>query len=353
MAVEAIAFVEHFALAFVGVVLVVQSIRLLQSRSVLGRLPVVAALVAGIAACAQLPFVWVGGETQELAHEAAEAVFGMGVAISVLTSGIALFLHNARMASRVEALERVHQARTQFMSAVAHELNNPITPLVLQLHMLREGTLGPVSEAQGKALATMDRSLKRLTALVHDFLEAARLEAQRFKLERAPLDLADEITAAMEEARPAAVEAGLILRIDGTRALRVEADPHRLAQILANLLGNAVKFTPRGGIIEATWQMEDGHAIVRVRDSGVGLRPDQIERLFQPFSQVHDTTTQTKGGTGLGLFISRGIVEAHGGRMWCESTGPGHGCTFCFTLPLAAPPAADVARATTGTNAAR
>jgi signal transduction histidine kinase len=117
----------------------------------------------------------------------------------------------------------------------------------------------------------------------------------------------------------------------------VVAYPSRIAQVLFNLVSNAVKFTPRGGRIEVRTSLRAGEVVVEVADTGLGLTPEQESRLFQPFSRVHAETHAARG-TGLGLYITKGIVEQHGGRLWCHSDGPGLGTTFSFSLPAGAAP---------------
>jgi signal transduction histidine kinase len=125
----------------------------------------------------------------------------------------------------------------------------------------------------------------------------------------------------------------IALHVHADDGLRVRADPKRILQVLFNLLGNAMKFTPEGGRIDVDAHTVDGHVEVSVKDTGPGLTQEQISRLFLPFSQVHDTEHTTFGGTGLGLYISRGIAEQHAGTLSCESAGPGQGSRFTFALP--------------------
>jgi signal transduction histidine kinase len=134
----------------------------------------------------------------------------------------------------------------------------------------------------------------------------------------------------------AAAQRQVTLSWAGAKQAPLEADAGRLTQVLFNLVSNAVKFTPAGGHVQVEVEADGGAVRVCVRDSGAGLTAEQMGRLFQPFSQVHDGSF---GGTGLGLYISKGIVELHGGRIWCQSDGPGLGSSFAFEIPLAAPSA--------------
>jgi signal transduction histidine kinase len=166
-------------------------------------------------------------------------------------------------------------------------------------------------------------------------MEGARLQASRLGIRRQSMDLNTIVLEVSESFRAQSKTRGVGLSTHLNQRLVVNADPARLSQVLYNLLSNALKFTPVAGHVGVETDAEAGFAIVRVRDTGVGLTPPQILKLFQPFSQVHDTMQTTRPGTGLGLYISRGIVELHDGRIWAESLGPNQGCTFVFAIPLA------------------
>ena len=152
------------------------------------------------------------------------------------------------------------------------------------------------------------------------------------------LDLRDVVMQSVENYLAPAGAAGVTLRLghpDSTPSLPVVADPSRLGQVFDNLLSNAVKFTPRGGTIRIDARADAAHAEVTVRDDGMGMRPQDLGRLFMPFSQVHDTMQRNSPGTGLGLYVSRGIMEAHGGTILAASDGLGKGSTFTVRIPLA------------------
>ncbi len=246
----------------------------------------------------------------------------------------------------VERLQEISRFRSNLLNAASHELKTPITPLKLQLHLLKSGRLGELAPRQERAVGILDRNLSRLEQLVSDVLDVAHLESGRLILRSRPLDLNPMIFEAVETFDEGAREAGVTLDAHLHGSIWVKADPSRISQVLNNLLSNALKFTPRGGRILVRSGLADGEegldAWVRVEDTGIGLAPDQIKRLFQPFSQVHDMMQTSQPGTGLGLYISRGIVERHGGVIACESGGRGLGTTFRFTLPRASaepPPA--------------
>jgi signal transduction histidine kinase len=258
-----------------------------------------------------------------------------------LASRAALAVDNARLytqaqAGRVgaeEANERLRdldRMKTQFINTVSHELRTPLTPLELQLELLR---MRPHDERTQRAVDIIGRNVRRLTELVSDLGDVARLQSGKLAVKRVPMDLAQAAREAVESFEEPARQAGIKLSLHAPAGLAVQADPQRMTQVLYNLLTNAMKFTPKGGRIEVEVQARPGAAEVRVRDTGVGLTREQQARLFQPFSQVHETMHRTRSGTGLGLYICKGLVEQHQGTMGVESAGPGKGSTFWFRVP--------------------
>jgi signal transduction histidine kinase len=236
----------------------------------------------------------------------------------------------------VEALRRQQEFKNNFINAAAHELNTPLTPINIYLRVL--GRSKGLDAKQQEALSVLDRNFKRFGRLVGDLLDAARIQSDRLAMTHAPIDLAREVLdEALASFHAAAKDAGIQLTGDIPKDLQVTGDAQRLTQVVYNLLNNALKFTPEGGRVELLARRDDGHVLVTVRDSGTGLTSQQIERLFQPFSQVHEHQQTTLSGTGLGLYLSRALVEKHGGEIWCESDGPGKGSSFHFRLPLGSP----------------
>lgn len=234
---------------------------------------------------------------------------------------------------QIEKLQEVNALKTQLLNMASHELNTPIAALRLQIHMLKMGGALEQDPRKAKAITLLDRNVDRLATLVKDVLDVARMQSGQLKVRREHVDLKALVEEASELYAQPYIEKGVNLSV-GSPPVNAIADPQRITQVLVNLLSNALKFTPAGGTVRVVVEEDTDMAMVRVIDSGKGLTREQIDRLFQPFSQVHDTATETKGGTGLGLHISRGLIEQHGGRIWCESDGPGTGTTFAFTLPL-------------------
>lgn len=258
---------------------------------------------------------------------------------------VVLILENVTSRVQAEADLRAVNARlrdldllkTQLINTASHELRTPLTPIALQLALLQSADFGPLNERQRKAVQVLDRNTQRLNLLVQDMLDVARLQGGRLVVQRDPMDLAPVLREAHESFQEAARRADVALDLALEGDLTLEADGQRVSQVLYNLLANALKFTPAGGRVAVAARRAGSEVVVEVCDTGVGLAQDQIARLFQPFSQVHDPTQRTRGGTGLGLYISRGIVEQHGGRIWAASDGPGKGAAFAFALPAPAP----------------
>lgn len=247
-------------------------------------------------------------------------------------------LHDAeeelqRSQALIEELRTTSRTKSQFMSNAAHELFTPLTPLRIQLHLLLNGSAGTFTPEQANALAILDRSLDRLTRLVQDVLDSARLQSHGLRLERMPCDLSQLAAAAVQDFKSSAERAGITLDSRLAESAKVDGDARRLTQVIVNLVSNALKYTPRGGTVTVQTHVANGLAIFRVTDTGPGLAPDQIERLFQPFTQLHGGNAANS--SGLGLYVSHGLIALHGGQLWCESAGPDHGSTFVFSLASA------------------
>ncbi|MBI3977676.1 MAG: sensor histidine kinase [Chloroflexi bacterium] len=243
----------------------------------------------------------------------------------------------ALVAARREAEVRLREAqeerrrREMFTSAVGHDLKNLMTPILgtTQL-LLRRGQ--QLSEEDQRLLSTVHSQALNLNRLVADLLDVSRIEAGRFAVEREPTDLA-ALSRRIVEAQQTTTARHRI-RLEAPKALAGRWDPDRLAQVLTNLLGNAVKYSPDGGEILVRIGEQEGQTTVCVCDQGIGLSPEEIPLLFQPYSRLY--RERQVRGLGLGLYITSVIVEAHGGRIWAESAGQGKGAAFCFALPRSA-----------------
>jgi signal transduction histidine kinase len=219
-------------------------------------------------------------------------------------------------------------ARDELLGIVAHDLRNPLGAITMRASMLRNEA---DSENTRQQAASIENVAMRMSYLIKTMLDVVTMEAGRFSLMRARCDIADLVREAMELFEPLAATKQVRLEtIIKDAGLVTHADRERLLQVLSNLVGNALKFTPQGGQVTITVERAGEEARLGVLDTGVGIARDHLPRIFDRFWK-HDTPGVK--GTGLGLFIAKGIVEAHGGRMWVESE-PGHGARFYFTLAL-------------------
>ncbi|MGB9300485.1 MAG: ATP-binding protein, partial [Anaerolineae bacterium] len=233
--------------------------------------------------------------------------------------------------------KNLEEMKSQFIATVSHDLRTPLASIMGFSEMLMEGSPGPLTETQEEFLGIIFESSQRQLALVNDLLDISKLEAGRLQLEMETVHLPELIWGVMEGIRPLAEKKGVTLKMDVNDGLpRTEGDPRRLERILSNLLSNAVKFTPEGGSVEvAAWQ-DDGHLKIRVSDTGLGIPPEDLPNLFQPFHRGRNVTKKAIEGTGLGLTIVKALVEAHKGTIEVQSELD-KGTTLQFTLPLSRP----------------
>ena len=233
-------------------------------------------------------------------------------------------------------LEEADHRKDEFLAMLAHELRNPLAPLRNALHIVRQR--GPDRRAVTRhALDLMDRQVGHLVRLVDDLLDVSRITRGKVELRKEAIDLAEAATRAVESARPLIDARRHRLTYEGPPApVRVEADPVRLTQVIGNLLTNAAKYTDEGGRITLTVGWEAGEAVVRVRDTGVGIAPEMLPRVFDLFTQVERTLDRAQGGLGIGLTLVRSLVELHGGSVQAFSGGVGAGSEFVVRLPARA-----------------
>ncbi|HET7231841.1 MAG TPA: PAS domain-containing sensor histidine kinase [Longimicrobium sp.] len=242
-------------------------------------------------------------------------------------------LREAELA-RAEA-ERASRAKSEFLAVMSHELRTPLNAIGGYAELMEMGIRGPVSDAQRNDLERIQQSQRHLLGLINEVLNYARLEsgAVPFQIEDVPLGPA--VADALALVEPQAVARGLaISAAPVAAALRVRTDADKLRQILLNLLSNAVKFTEPGGRVDVECQDEAGRVLLRVRDTGVGIREEHLAQIFEPFVQVDQRLTRPHEGVGLGLAISRDLARATGGDLTAESV-PGQGSTFTLALPRA------------------
>lgn len=231
------------------------------------------------------------------------------------------------------ALEQTERRRVELVGDVAHELRTPITTLTGYLEGLLDGVVEPSPETWAK----LHTESLRLRRLVDDLQELSRAEARQIPLHAKSISPASIIGVAQERVESQYAEKGLELDIGALTGLPdVSADPDRAVQALTNLLTNALRYTPSPGRVEITVTREGNMLAFHVRDTGVGIAPENLPRVFERFYRVEKSRTRALGGTGIGLTISKALVEAMRGTMRAESAGLGKGSMFTFTLPIAA-----------------
>ncbi len=230
------------------------------------------------------------------------------------------------------ALERLERTRRDLVADVAHELRTPLAGLAGYLEGLVDGVLEPSPEV----LDRMQREVWRLQRLVEDLQELSRVEAGQVPLRVRTVSVRELLEPVLARLAPQFQEKGIPLAVEIPPELPpVRADPDRIAQVLTNLLGNALQYTPPGGRVVVRAGPANGAVTISVADTGIGIPQEHLPHVFDRFYRVDRSRSRSGGGTGIGLTIARGLVELHGGRIWAESPGPGRGSTFRFTLPAA------------------
>jgi signal transduction histidine kinase len=240
----------------------------------------------------------------------------------------------ARDRNRAADLAEADRRKDEFLALLGHELRNPLAPVRNALQILRLRGDDPATREWARGL--MERQVGLLTRLVDDLLEVSRITRGKIKLERVQLDLAAVVRDTVQDNRPALEAAGLRVQpeVPG-EPVWVVGDPARLAQVLGNLLHNAGKFTEAGGEVTVRLTTAAGRAEVAVRDTGIGIEPDMLGRIFEAFAQADAGLSRSRGGLGLGLALVKRLVERHGGGVRASSAGRGRGTEIAFWLPLA------------------
>ena len=228
------------------------------------------------------------------------------------------------------------QHKSDFLANMSHELRTPLNAIVGFSQVLKQKLFGPVNEKQDEYLDDILSSADHLLALINDILDLSKVEAGQVDLEMGLFSLREALERGVVMVRERATRNGVQveLRLDPEVDL-LQGDERRIRQVVFNLLSNAVKFTPQGGRVDVSAVRQDGEVLVAVSDTGPGIPADDQARIFEEFQQARDTNGERPEGTGLGLALSRSLVELHGGRIWVESE-PGKGSTFTFTLPVGA-----------------
>jgi PAS domain S-box-containing protein len=249
----------------------------------------------------------------------------------------------AALQSAKEAADVANRAKSDFLAKMSHELRTPLNSIIGFSEILESDGVGPLNDKQKRYVANVLLSGRNLLQLINDILDLSKVEAGRMELMLEPFEVGDALAGAREMVAPLAAKKRLAMELTLLReTLPVQADQAKVKQVMFNLLSNAIKFTPEGGRIAVTARLlpaagngnGDRQVEIAVSDTGIGIAPEHLERIFMEFEQVGAESRQNHQGTGLGLALTRKLIELHGGRVWVESE-PGKGSTFRFTLPSA------------------
>jgi signal transduction histidine kinase/DNA-binding response OmpR family regulator len=251
--------------------------------------------------------------------------------LTLFASQAAIAIHNARVFEKIKELDRM---KSDFVAVVSHELRTPLTSIKGSLEILADERYFQVSEQQAELLEICRANVDRLESLINDILDFSKLESSRLSTNMALTDLGRVLrnAAASLETMVKSRKQRLVVEIPEEMPTML-VDEMRIVQVVNNLVSNAMKFSEEGTTITLRAEALPDGVVVSIQDQGVGIAPENLDKLFQKFSQVDSSSTRKAGGTGLGLIISKGIVEEHGGRIWVESE-VGKGSTFSFWLPL-------------------
>jgi signal transduction histidine kinase len=249
----------------------------------------------------------------------------------------ALEVANTQLQEIVQLAENASRHKSEFLSNMSHELRTPLNSVLGFSQLLETQTAGPLTEKQARYVNNILGSGRHLLTLINDILDLSKVEAGKVELQPEPFALPEALAEALTEIRPQATAKRVEFQLEMNNAPPlVTADPVRFKQILLNLLSNAVKFTPDGGRVTVSARPpQDGFVEIAVADTGIGIKAEDIPRLFQPFTQLEAASTKQYQGTGLGLALTKKLVELHGGTIAVGSEGAGKGTTFTVRLPLA------------------
>jgi PAS domain S-box-containing protein len=246
----------------------------------------------------------------------------------------ALALDNARLFERMVEDDR---RKDEFLAMLAHELRNPLAPIVNGAEMLR--LRGDDPAVRARTLELISRQARHMARLLEDLLDISRIRHGKIELRRESVEMSELLRRTADAAHPMAESRGLeILLTALAEPVWVDGDPARLEQVLANLVSNAIKFTPAGGRVELIGETSGDSVLLRVRDNGAGIPADLAEHIFDPFVQEDRSLDRSQGGLGIGLTLVRTLVALHGGSVEAHSPGPGQGSEFVARLPRCSPP---------------
>jgi signal transduction histidine kinase len=271
-----------------------------------------------------------------ISSEAAELAAAIAAQASTHLETLRL---NEELRKRAAELQELDRLKSAFLANMSHELRTPLNSILGFSDVILEEIDGPLTETMSNDLQLIQKNGQHLLHLINDVLDMAKIEAGRMNLAPERFILHEVLDEVVSITSPMANEKNLafVFEKDSDQAVQIFADRTRMRQIMINLVNNAIKYTEKGQISIRTKMQEGKQVLIAVKDTGIGIAPEKLETIFQEFAQIDSSSTRRGGGTGLGLPISRRLVEMHGGRLWAESAGiSGEGSTFFVELPLEA-----------------
>jgi len=242
------------------------------------------------------------------------------------------------LASTNDDLRILDERKSEFINIASHHLRDPLTAVKGYASMLLEGSFGTLSATSGDAISKIFESSKRLVVIIEDFMDISKIEAGRMRYDFAPVDMGKLTEGVVEEMRQNVTSAGLEISFekDEGESYEVKADLGKIRQVISNLIDNAVKYTPEGVVrVRLSRDKKHSSVILCISDTGIGMTPETMEKIFHKFSRAKDVSKQYTDGSGLGLYVAKEIVQKHSGRIWAESNGLGHGSAFFVELNTA------------------
>lgn len=273
---------------------------------------------------------------QQLAPEDASLAASVAAQVSIQIETLRLTEELRKRAAELQELDRLKSA---FLANMSHELRTPLNSILGFADVIKEGLDGPLTETMASDLGLIQKNGQHLLHLINDVLDMAKIEAGAMNLvteKFAVHEILDEVVN-ITSTLAADKNLDLCIEADSNQNIEIVADRTRIRQVMINLVNNAIKFTDKGRIAIRATRQQNEEILIAVKDTGMGIPTDKLETIFQEFAQIDVSSTRKVGGTGLGLPISRRLIEIHGGRLWAESTGiSGEGSTFYFVLPIEA-----------------
>jgi len=255
--------------------------------------------------------------------------------LSLLSMNEELQAQQTEIAESNQRLAEVSRTKSEFLANMSHELRTPLNSVIGFSEVLQDQMFGPINEKQQEYVQNILTSGRHLLSLINDILDLSKVESGRMELELTEFSLQELLDSSLVMLKEKALKSEIDLQLDPASQINIQivADQRKLKQILFNLLSNAVKFTPAGGSVSLSTQNDGDFVEITVADSGIGIKEKDIQKLFQPFTQLESVYSKEFEGTGLGLALTRQLVELHGGRIWVKSEF-GKGSRFSFTIPL-------------------